>query len=321
MSAILTHKLDQWLLLIYWGTYVFSVTTTGRLGYGGLLSDYYRHLWHTTVGSVTTIGTSGKQTLGQWLLLELLAHRERFSGHYRHLLLTKARLLTAIGLFPHIDFFSDYYWSSGARRLVQWLLLTILTHRSRVIDWYGNFWHTEVGSVTTINTFCRKNLGYWLLSELLSNRGLTSGFYCSSGTERLRKWLLSKFLAHRCWIGGNYYQICRRTEAPSMTTIGFLAHRGWLSDHAWNFPAHRDCQIAFLTLIDYRDWFKDYYRNFWRTEKGSVVTIGTFGTQRVGYWLLLICWHTVAGPVIIYGTSSEQSLCQLLLSGLLAQRG
>ena len=174
MSAVLTHKLDQWLLLIFWGTYIFSVTTTGCLGHGALLSDYYRNLWHIKVGSVTTIGTSGKQTLGQWLLSELLAHRERFSGHYRHLLLTKAKLLTAIGLFPHIDFFSDYYWSSGARSLVQSLLLALLytkigsvtildTSVKQVSENYRNFWHRENGSVGTVNNFDQQRTDHWLL--------------------------------------------------------------------------------------------------------------------------------------------------------------
>ena len=40
-------------------------------------------------------------------------------------------------------------------------------------------------------------------------------------------------------------------------------------------------QWQLLELLAHRGWFSDNYWNFWRTEAGSVNTIGTFGAQRL----------------------------------------
>ena len=76
-----------------------SVTAIGTWAHRGWVSDCYWNFWRTESGSVTTIGTSSAQRLGQWLLLVLLMHRARVSG---------------------------CHWSCGEQRLGQWHFLVFL---------------------------------------------------------------------------------------------------------------------------------------------------------------------------------------------------
>ena len=220
---------------------------------------------------MTIIGTSGAQRLGQWLLSALPAYRNWVSDCYRQFWITETGSLITVG-------------TSATERLGQWLLFEFLAHRSWVSDCYRNFWwvrgwildyywhswHPEAGSVTTIGPSDTQKLGHWLKSTLLELRG---------------------------WINDSYQYFCC-TDARTVTTIGTfgfqsLSYRQRLSYNSIDLLAHYGRA-------------SDNLRNFWWTEAVSVTAFGALGTDMLGYWLLLVFWHSNDWCAALIGSSNSQ---------------
>ena len=292
--------------------------------------------------SVTTIGTSGTERLGQWLLYDFLAHRCWVSDYKRN-------------FWWLCGWVRDYSWhswhtnfgsvtpidTSDTRRLGQWLLREVLANRRKVSGHCRLFWHTEFGSLTACYlSFGARRLCQWLLLVLRRAEAGSVTTIGISGTKNSGHWLLSAPLAHKSWVS-DYYRNFWHTETRQFW------HTSWISDCYWFFGAHRFfqwlplvlwatevCSVTTIgtsgtkrfgqwllsALLAHKSWVSDYYRRFWHTETRSVINVGSFDTQAgsvtaidlLGHIHFFSHYHWSPGP---------RRFTQWLLSEPLAHKG